>query len=200
MRAQMERFELLLADLLEISRFDAGATQLTLEDCDIVELARAEIMDVTPVADRLGTPIALVAEAAQTAEVDPRRISRIIRNLLSNAVEHADGTTVEVTVCAVGVGVRDHGVGFEPWQAEKVFGRFWRGAPSRVRTLGGSGLGLAISRQDANLHHGWLTAWGRPGQGAFFRLVVPRQPGGIIVESPLPASPTDADYSDDEEK
>ena len=102
--------------------------------------------------------------------------------------------------CAVGVAVRDHGVGFETWQAEKVFGRFWRGDPSRVRTVGGSGLGLAISRQDANLHHGWLTAWGRPNQGAYFRLVVPRQPGGVIVKSPLPASPTDADRSDDEEE
>ena len=102
--------------------------------------------------------------------------------------------------CAVGVAVRDHGVGFEPCQAEKVFGRFWRGDPSRVRTVGGSGLGLAIARQDANLHHGWLTAWGRPGQGAFFRLVVPRQLGGVIVESPLPASPSDVGYSDGEEE
>lgn len=204
MRAQMERLELLLADLLEISRFDAGAAQLSLEDCDIVDLVRSEISDVTPLADRLGVSIVLVAEAAQTAEVDPRRISRIVRNLVSNAVEHAERKTVEVTVvgndCAVGVAVRDHGVGFEAWQAEKVFGRFWRGDPSRVRTVGGSGLGLAISRQDANLHHGWLTAWGRPNQGAYFRLVVPRQPGGVIVKSPLPASPTDADRSDDEEE
>ena len=143
MRAQMERFEVLLADLLEISRFDAGAAQLTLEDCDIVELVRAETVDVTPLAERLGVPIVLTADTTQTAEVDPRRISRIVRNLLSNAVEHAEGRPVEVTVvgndCAVGVAVRDHGVGFEPWQAEKVFGRFWRGDPSRVRTVGGSG-------------------------------------------------------------
>ena len=144
MRAQMERFELLLVDLLEISRFDAGDAQLAVEDCDISELVRSEIIDGTPLADRLGVPIMLVAEDAQTAEVDPRRISRIVRNLLSNAVEHAEGKTVEVTVagndCAVGVAVRDHGVGFEPCQAEKVFGRFWRGDPSRVRTVGGSGL------------------------------------------------------------
>lgn len=195
MRTQMERFEILLADLLEISRYDAGAAQLTLEDCNISELVRAEITDVTPLAERLRVPITLSAETTQTAEVDPRRISRIIRNLLSNAVEHAEGKPVEVTVvgndCAVGVAVRDHGVGFEPWQADKVFGRFWRGDPSRVRTVGGSGLGLAIARQDAELHHGWLTAWGRPGQGAFFRLVLPREADGVIVESPLPAAPSD---------
>lgn len=204
MRAQMERFEVLLADLLEISRFDAGAAQLTLEDCDIVELVRAETVDVTPLAERLGVPIVLTADTTQTAEVDPRRISRIVRNLLSNAVEHAEGRPVEVTVvgndCAVGVAVRDHGVGFEPWQAEKVFGRFWRGDPSRVRTVGGSGLGLAISRQDANLHHGWLTAWGRPGDGAFFRLVIPRDSGAVIVESPLPAAPSDAGPTESEEE
>ena len=204
MRAQMERFEVLLADLLEISRFDAGAAQLTLEDCDIVELVRAETVDVTPLAERLGVPIVLTADTTQTAEVDPRRISRIVRNLLSNAVEHAEGRPVEVTVvgndCAVGVAVRDHGVGFEPWQAEKVFGRFWRGDPSRVRTVGGSGLGLAISRQDANLHHGWLTAWGRPGDGAFFRLVNPRDSGSVIVESPFPAAPSDAGPTESEEE
>ncbi|HCW41765.1 MAG TPA: two-component sensor histidine kinase, partial [Cutibacterium acnes] len=57
MRAQMERLELLLADLLEISRFDAGAAQLSLEDCDIVDLVRSEISDVTPLADRLGVSI-----------------------------------------------------------------------------------------------------------------------------------------------
>ena len=165
---------------------------------------RAETVDVTPLAERLGVPIVLTTDTTQTAEVDPRRISRIVRNLLSNAVEHAEGRTVEVTVvgndCAVGVAVRDHGVGFEPWQAEKVFGRFWRGDPSRVRTVGGSGLGLAISRQDANLHHGWLTAWGRPGDGAFFRLVIPRDSGGVIVESPLPAAPSDAGPTESEEE
>ena len=79
--------------------------------------------------------------------------------------------------------VRDHGVGFEAVQSKQVFHRFWRGDPARARTVGGTGLGLAISMEDANLHGGWLTAWGRPGMGAQFRLTLAakgwRHPGGF---------------------
>ena len=89
------------------------------------------------------------------------------------------------------VAVRDHGVGFEAGQAKQVFHRFWRADPARARTVGGTGLGLAISMEDANLHKGWLTAWGRPGMGAQFRLTVPRIAGGVIESSPLPLVPRD---------
>ena len=84
---------------------------------------------------------------------------------------------------------RLHGFGFEAAQAKLVFHRFWRGDPARARTVGGTGLGLAISMEDANLHRGWLTAWGRPGMGAQFRLTVPRKAGGVIESSPLPLVP-----------
>ncbi len=87
--------------------------------------------------------------------------------------------------------VRDHGVGFEAGQAKQVFHRFWRADPARARTVGGTGLGLSIAMEDANLHGGWLTAWGRPGQGAQFRLTLPRTPGTILQRSPLPMVPRD---------
>ena len=115
------------------------------------------------------------------AEVDARRIERILRNLLVNAIEHSEGRPIDILVAsdeaAVAVAVRDHGVGFEASQAKQVFHRFWRADPARARTVGGTGLGLAISMEDANLHGGWLTAWGRPGLGAQFRLTLPRQAG-----------------------
>ena len=92
---------------------------------------------------------------------------------------------------AVAVSVRDHGLGFPAEQAPLVFERFWRADPSRTRVLGGTGLGLAISLEDARLHNGWLSAWGRPGRGALFRLTLPRDPKRRLTGSPLPIIPVD---------
>ena len=72
-----------------------------------------------------------------------------------------------------------------------VFNRFWRSDPARARTSGGTGLGLAISLEDAHLHGGWLQAWGRPGEGAQFRLTLPRRVGTVLRHSPLPLAPLD---------
>lgn len=193
---ELERFESLLADLLEISRFDAGAAVLALDETDVADLVESEVHAARPLAARLKTPVVLDRRGGTTAEVDPRRIRRIIRNLISNALEHGEGRPVEVTVAsdeqAVAVTVRDHGIGFKPSQSEQVFARFWRADPARVRTVGGSGLGLAISREDAHLHHGWLTAWGMPHRGAQFRLTLPRRAGGALTGSPLPEAPADS--------
>jgi hypothetical protein len=129
--------------------------------------------------------------------VDRRRVERILRNLLDNAVEHGEGRDVVVTVAgdrdAVAVAVRDHGVGFGPAEAQMVFDRFWRADPARARTTGGTGLGLAISLEDARLHNGWLQAWGECGKGSVFRLTVPRMAGQELVGSPLPLGPDEAE-------
>ena len=131
------------------------------------------------------------------AEVDRRRVERILRNLLVNAVEHGEGRDVVVTVAAdsdaVAVAVRDHGVGLGPGEEQLVFERFWRADPSRARTTGGTGLGLAISLEDAHLHGGWLQAWGERGRGSVFRLTVPRVAGQPIAGSPLPLGPDEAE-------
>ena len=131
--------------------------------------------------------------------MDPRRVRRVLRNLIANAIEHSEGRTVTVHVRAdeqaVAVAVRDHGVGFSAAAAHQVFDRFWRADPARRRTVGGSGLGLAIALGDAQLHGGWLNAWGRPGKGAQFRLTVPRRAGELVVTSPWPVVPADAEVS-----
>jgi two-component system sensor histidine kinase MtrB len=93
---------------------------------------------------------------------------------------------------AVAITVRDHGVGLRAGEAALVFDRFWRADPSRDRRTGGTGLGLSISLEDARLHGGWLHAWGRPGQGAQFRLTLPVRGGEVVVASPLPVEPPDA--------
>ncbi len=196
MSAEIDRFDLMLADLLEISRFDAGAAVLALDETDVAALVRAEVEEHRSFAESLGVELTIeVRTADNTAQVDSRRIRRVIRNLITNAIEHAESRPVRVTVAsdevAVAVTVRDHGVGFEAEDAARVFDRFWRADPSRTRVIGGSGLGLSIAMEDARLHHGWLTAWGRPGRGAQFRLTLPRVGDHELTGSPLSVIPAD---------
>jgi two-component system, OmpR family, sensor histidine kinase MtrB len=198
LQSQLERFESLLADLLEISRYDANAATLDAESADVCDLVRRAAADAEQLAARGGTRIDFrLPPEPCVAEVDRRRVERILRNLLDNAVEHGEGRDVVVTVAsdrdAVAVAVRDHGVGFGPGEAQMVFDRFWRADPARARTTGGTGLGLAIALEDARLHRGWLQAWGECGRGSVFRLTVPRVVGQELAGSPLPLGPDEAE-------
>ncbi|KPC75326.1 hypothetical protein ADL35_25185, partial [Streptomyces sp. NRRL WC-3753] len=99
-------------------------------------------------AERKGTRIRILGdEQPVVAEVDPRRVERVLRNLVVNAVEHGEGRDVVVRLAsaggAVAVAVRDYGVGLKPGEATRVFSRFWRADPARARTTGGTGLGLS---------------------------------------------------------
>jgi two-component system sensor histidine kinase MtrB len=193
---ELGRFEALLADLLEISRYDAGVASLEAEPVDLRALVRRVAEARKVVAFRYGCPLGLrLPVEPAVAEVDPRRVERILRNLLGNAIEHGEGRPVDVSLActdsAVAITVRDHGVGLRPGEAALVFTRFWRADPSRNRRKGGTGLGLAISLEDARLHGGWLHAWGRPGAGAQFRLTLPMRPGQRLTRSPLPVVPGD---------
>ncbi|GGL28740.1 MtrAB system histidine kinase MtrB [Phycicoccus endophyticus] len=191
---ELDRFEELLADLLEISRFDAGAAALDLEPVDLRSTVERVVAAARPLAERRGSPVRVHApELPVEAQVDARRVERILRNLVVNAVEHGEGRPVDVHVGvgpdAVAVVVEDHGVGLRPGEAAHVFTRFWRADPARARTTGGTGLGLSISLEDARLHNGWLQAWGEPGAGSRFRLTLPRRAGHSLHSSPLPLSP-----------
>ena len=192
---ELDRFEALLNDLLEISRFDAGVAQLNVEEVDLRDLVHRVVEANERLAESNNTEITVHDSGAAKAEVDARRIERILRNLLVNAIEHSEGHPIDIFIesddAAVAVAVRDHGVGFEASQARQVFHRFWRGDAARARTVGGTGLGLAIAMEDANLHGGWLTAWGRPAMGAQFRLTLPKKAGAILETSPLPLVPRD---------
>lgn len=192
---ELDRFESLLTELLEISRFDAGAAVLQPEEVFVAQLVQTEVDAHRALADKYGTTVTVDAAGDDAINADPRRLRRIVANLLSNAIEHGEGRPVTVFVRAnadaVAVAVRDHGVGFESSQARQVFARFWHADPARARTVGGSGLGLSIALEDAQLHGGWLNAWGRPGRGAQFRLTLPREAGGSFAASPLPVVPAD---------
>ncbi|GAA5150411.1 two-component system sensor histidine kinase MtrB [Nocardioides marinquilinus] len=202
LQTELDRFETLLADLLEISRFDAGAAVLDVEELDLGDIVRRVVESTRPLAEQRGVRVAVVdADRPCLAEGDPRRVERVVRNLLTNAIDHAEvgGRDPGVVVLlgsdenAAAVAVRDYGVGLEPGESAMVFNRFWRSDPARARTSGGTGLGLSIALEDTHLHGGWLQAWGRPRRGAQFRLTLPRHAGGSLRRSPLPLEPADAE-------
>lgn len=188
---QIDRFEALLSDLLEVSRFDAEAAVMELQEVDLTQLVRESIDYVHPSQDRI---VNLTApDEPVMVVVDPRRIQRIVRNLVTNAIDHRGEMSVEVKIVGteneVALSVRDFGEGLTEEDAKRVFDRFWRKDPARTRTRGSSGLGLSIAKEDAGLHHGDLEVWARPLQGAHFVLTIPRHPGGVIQTKPISAIP-----------
>jgi two-component system sensor histidine kinase MtrB len=198
LQAELDRFEGLLGDLLEISRYDAGAAHLESEPGDIRTVVAAAVERTRMVAARQGSEVVIEQpEHPVLVDMDARRVERILRNLVGNALDHGEGKPVTVTIAydrdAVAVAVRDHGVGLRPGEASLVFNRFWRGDISRSRLTGGTGLGLSIALEDARLHDGWLQAWGEPGRGAQFRLTLPRRAGHTLLHSPLPLHPYEID-------
>lgn len=198
LHTELDRFESLLADLLEISRYDAGAAHLDSETADLRGVIAQAVQAHDVLAQRHGSQITVEQPAHPvTVDMDGRRVERILRNLIGNALDHSEGKPIVITVAedadAVAVTVRDHGVGLRPGEAGLVFNRFWRGDTSRSRLTGGTGLGLAISLEDARLHDGWLQAWGERGHGAQFRLTLPRHAGHTLISSPLPLTPHDED-------
>ncbi|KLU10852.1 MtrAB system histidine kinase MtrB [Kocuria sp. SM24M-10] len=176
---QVDRFDSLLADLLEISRFDAGAARLEVTSVELFSVVHDVVEGAAPLAVSSGSAVRVRSELSRcTVQGDQRRIERILRNLVVNALEHGEGRPIDIVVgasdVAAAVAVRDHGIGMDEAEAEKVFNRFWRADPARARTTGGTGLGLAIATEDTRLHGGRLDVWGAPGEGACFRLTLPR--------------------------
>jgi two-component system sensor histidine kinase MtrB len=191
---ELDRFETLLNDLLEISRHDAGVAELSVESVDLRSTVQSALDSVGHLAAEADIELVEDMPAEEViAEVDPRRVERILRNLIANAIDHAEHKPVRIRMGAdedtVAVTVRDYGVGLRPGEEKLVFSRFWRSDPSRVRRSGGTGLGLAISIEDARLHQGRLEAWGEPGKGACFRLTLPLVRGHKVTTSPLPLKP-----------
>lgn len=194
LHTQVQRFETLLADLLEISRYDAGSVQLEVEATSLAQLAEEMVDQLRPLAATHDTELRLVAPGGYSpVDLDPRRVRRVLRNLIGNAIEHGEGQPIVVTVdsnqYAVAVGVRDFGLGMRPEDAEHVFDRFWRADPSRRRTIGGTGLGLSIALGDAKLHGGTLQVWSELGVGTNFVLTIPRDGADADGQGPVPLEP-----------
>jgi two-component system sensor histidine kinase MtrB len=188
--AQIERFESMLTDLLEISRYDAGAVSLERDEVNLVELVEDSLDQLSPLADQKGSSLLLeVLGGYGVVDADAGRIRRVLMNFIGNAIDHGEGKPIVAVVdsdeTTVAVAVRDWGVGMSEQETARVFDRFWRADPSRQRTTGGTGLGLAIAQEDARAHGGFIDVWSAPGQGTSFRLTLPRHAGQTASHSPL---------------
>jgi signal transduction histidine kinase len=170
---QVRRFDSMVIDLLELSRIDAGATDLHAELVDLPELCER-------VANRYGhgeVPIEVHRRAVRTARVDKVRFERILGNLLDNATIHAGGP-VRISVepdgrLATAVAVDDAGPGVAASERERIFERFARGSAARHRV--GTGLGLALVAEHAHALGGRAWVEDRPGGGARFIVSLPNE-------------------------
>ncbi|MCI7551166.1 MAG: MtrAB system histidine kinase MtrB [Actinomycetaceae bacterium] len=193
---QVINLDSMLSDLLEISRYDAGGMNLAIEAVDVAEIVAHVVESTEPLARDNNVSVTCSVEGETTAEVEPRRIERIVRNLVTNALEHAESRPVNIRVVgsstAIAVEVRDHGVGLSEEQTEHVFDRFWRADTSRVRKTGGTGLGLTLAMEDAQMHGGVLEAAGTLGVGSVFLLTIPRELGAEFTK-PIPLRSPEAD-------
>jgi two-component system OmpR family sensor kinase len=178
MREQIERLQRLAADLLDLSRLDAGALEIHPRETDVAEVAEAVIHEFAPVTAERRTRLKVdLPPGGLEAYCDPDLVAQIVRILLDNALRHnPEGTPVTVAASrrngAVELTVQDRGPGLDSEAAERVFDRFYtRDAAS------GSGLGLAIARELAERMDGAIRLHSAPGDTAF-TLVLPVVAGG----------------------
>jgi two-component system, OmpR family, sensor histidine kinase MtrB len=175
LESQVQSFNRLVLDLLEISRFEAGAAELNLRQVDLEELAKAAV------AER-ALPHPEVRQSGPDtlrAEVDPRRLQQVLANLLDNADRYGGGATC-VTVERAGdhmfrIVVDDDGPGVPEHERERIFQRFTRGAVALAGDRRGSGLGLALCTNHVELHGGRLWVDSSPSGGARFVVELPEQ-------------------------
>ena len=167
--ADVGRMRTLVDDLMEVSRFDAGAEQIALEPVDLGSLVRSVA------AARLPEASLHLPDRPLVIDSDPRRLERILGNLLDNAREHAAGAPVDVSLSTdageIVLAVSDAGPGVPPDRLERIFERFYKADPSRHG--GSSGLGLAIAAEHAALLGGYLTAANLAAGGLRIELRLP---------------------------
>ena len=174
--AQVESFNSLVLDLLEISRFDAGAAQLDLRELEIEPFVRNVLNEVggsdAPILAGEGVPTHVLADA--------RRLHQVLVNLVRNAEQYAGGvTSVELSASAesVRIAVVDSGPGVKPHERDVIFGRFARGAAADERSApSGTGLGLALAVEHVRLHGGRMWVENAPVKGSRFVVELPVEP------------------------
>jgi PAS domain S-box-containing protein len=182
-KTNTERLNVLVNDLLDVSRMEAGRVMLSMHSVDLQEVASEVVAELQRRSSREKKPMEVTLEAEKSlprVNADPERIRQILGNLMDNAYNY---TPVEGKIKVilhkengnVQVDIQDSGIGISLEQRERVFERFFRGEDPMVLATPGTGLGLSIVKQLVEMHHGkiWMDSMGIPGQGSTFSFTLP---------------------------
>ncbi|HEY2202609.1 MAG TPA: HAMP domain-containing sensor histidine kinase [Solirubrobacteraceae bacterium] len=179
LRQQTQTLAMLIDDLFELARIDAGALTLELREAQLPQLVSHCVRGLE--AEARARQIHLESQldpALPDVRCAPEHVQRVLLNLVTNALRHtpSDGSVfvrARRRASELEVSVEDTGVGLSLEAQQRMFERFWRGDPSRTRTNGGAGLGLAIARGFVEAQGGRIWAENRPEGGARFAFTLP---------------------------
>lgn len=179
---EIERLSRIVADLLTLSRADAGQFRLNLGLCDLSQIAGQAVSAAAARAESAGIVLHLAAKTPLPVRGDGDRLREVVDNLLDNALRHAPAHSIVTAAAEQNCGmacltVLDAGEGLAEEEQSRVFDRFYRADPSRARQSGGMGLGLAIAKAIVEAHHGEITVHSHPGSGAAFTVCIPVSEG-----------------------
>ncbi len=185
-RTNTERLSVLVNDLLDISRIEAGRISLSFQSIDLCKVAEDVITDISRRSQDEKKPMGVTLDAPvelPSVRGDEKRVHQILTNLVNNAYHYTPEKGhiiihLRPVEGAVQVDVEDNGIGIDPVDADRIFERFFRGEDPLVLATPGTGLGLAIVKQLVTLHKGriWMTSKGIPGEGSTFSFTLPIYP------------------------
>jgi signal transduction histidine kinase len=180
LKQQVDALRVLVDDLFELARLDAGVLSLELREAPIAGVVRSALDGLEAEAEARHVALAARIDGDPTAICAPDKVERVLLNLLTNAIRHtpSDGSVavvVEPLEREVRVSVEDTGEGIPPDSAKRVFDHFWRGDRSRTSETGGAGLGLAIAHGLVEAQGGRIWAENVAGGGARVSFTLPRR-------------------------
>lgn len=175
LEADIDALSRLVDDVFLLARLESGDIDFEIEEVDLTEIADEAIEIFRPIATSHGVTLRLDADARVLALGSAHALSRVVRNLIDNAVRHSPTSGEVIVAVSNGAGARcritDQGTGFPPEFVDEAFERFSRGDVSRGRDVGGAGLGLAIARGYVSALEGRI--WADPGPGGSVTFCLP---------------------------
>ncbi len=182
-KTNTERLNILVNDLLDVSRIEAGKVTLSIQPLDLAEIANDVIQEQLRQSEEEGRPMKIdldLGTALSRVPGDPERVRQIMANLVNNAYNYTPSNghiliKIHQVDNEVQFDVQDNGIGVTPDEERRIFERFYRGEDPMVLATAGNGLGLSITQQLIEMHHGriWMKSNGVPGDGSTFSFTLP---------------------------
>jgi signal transduction histidine kinase len=182
-KSNTERLNVLVNDLLDISRIEAGRVTLSFQALDLNEIAQEVVAGVLRRSQDEDKPMAISIDCPENLPRvlgDLERVRQILSNLIDNAYHYTpENGQIDVRMCQlddhVQIDVKDNGIGVSLDAQDRIFERFYRGEDALVLATPGTGLGLSIVKQLVEMHNGkiWMYSVGMPGEGSMFSFTLP---------------------------